>query len=119
MMTETAEAPEYRRLPDRDESGETLPVQIARDLAVRIAAGEFPGRIPSIVGIGDDYEVSRGTAHRTLIAITAMGYAKRSAGRGYFVSPKGKRAARLTAEAVARGTDLMEAARATVGHDEA
>ena len=89
-----------RRLPDRDENADPLPVQIAHDMAARILDGEFTGRVPSMATLAqpDEYDVSRGTAHRGLVALAAMGYVRLTPGRGYFVTPKARKDAREHAE---------------------
>jgi DNA-binding GntR family transcriptional regulator len=108
----TTDTPAYRRLPDRDEVAGSLPSQIANDLVRRIASDEsdgdhLPGRIPSIIDLSRDYQVSRGTAQRSLVILAGLGVAANTTGRGYFIEPRNglRRARRLVEQWDAEGAE--------------
>ena len=63
-------------------------IQIAEDLAARIAAGEYkPGdRLPSTADLADLYSVSVTTAYRAVSLLRFQGVVVGSQGRGVFVA---------------------------------
>ena len=74
-----------------DPDGEVAPyLQLAAILRARIESGDLaPGtRLPSIVGLSEEYHVARVTAHKALRMMVDEGLAVVSPGRGTFVRRK-------------------------------
>jgi len=61
--------------------------EIAADLAARIRSGEHPpgSRLPSYTELADLYSVSRSTAQRVMLILSAQGVVRGEPGRGVFV----------------------------------
>ena len=75
----------HARILQRD-SPVGLNEQLAEDMRRRISAGEFAGRLPSIIDLADDYEVSRDTAQSAMRMLAEDGTVIKSRGRGYWVA---------------------------------
>jgi GntR family transcriptional regulator len=62
-------------------------VEIADDLAARIAAGEYPpgSQLPSYSRLADLYSVSVATAQRAITVLRVRGAVRGEPGRGVFV----------------------------------
>jgi GntR family transcriptional regulator len=75
-----------QRVVNRD-----LPVplheQVAALLRARIDSGELTGRVPSIVTLSQEYEVSVKTAEHALHTLRDAGIIVVVKGRGYFIAP--------------------------------
>jgi DNA-binding GntR family transcriptional regulator len=65
-----------------------LPKQLAAILRGQIGAGELAGRVPSILTIAQQYEVSHNTAHRALLLLKDEGLIMSAPGRGFYVVRK-------------------------------
>jgi DNA-binding GntR family transcriptional regulator len=62
-----------------------LYMQLAAVLRERIASGDLGRRVPSVVTLAQQYEVSQGTAERALRILKDEGLIKSAMGRGTFV----------------------------------
>lgn len=62
-----------------------LYMQLATVLRERIASGDLARRVPSVVTLAQQYEVSQGTAERALRILKDEGLIKSAMGRGTFV----------------------------------
>ncbi len=62
-----------------------LYMQLAAVLRERIASGDLARRVPSVVTLAQQYEVSQGTAERALRILKDEGLIKSAMGRGTFV----------------------------------
>lgn len=62
-------------------------LQIAADLAARIAIGEYPpgGKLPSYAELAAIYSVSIATAQRALVVLKAQGVVEGHQGKGSYV----------------------------------
>jgi DNA-binding GntR family transcriptional regulator len=65
--------------------------QVAAILRGRIESGELPPktRLPSIVGLTQEYGIARTTAAKALALLVTEGYAERVTGWGHFVRERG------------------------------
>jgi GntR family transcriptional regulator len=59
--------------------------QLAGILRDKIQAGQLTGRIPSIISLAQEYEVSHNTAYRALGILRDEGLIVAGRGRGYYV----------------------------------
>ena len=60
--------------------------QLARDLRDRIRSGELSGKIPPIVDLAADYDVSEATVRTAISVLKDDGIVGTSRGRGTFVT---------------------------------
>lgn len=82
---------QHRTVPEIDRYSATWPyVQIAEQLAAEIRSGEREpdSRLPSIVGIVQEWGVNRQTAAKALRLLGEMGLARLSPGMGWEVAPR-------------------------------
>ena len=76
-------------MPDWD-AAEFIYVQLADDLAAKIAAGDFPvgSRLPNEAELAETYEVARMTVRRALDVLRERGLVRTLHGRGSVVVAK-------------------------------
>lgn len=70
---------------DRD-SPDALYLQLADDLRERIRSGNLAGRIPPIVDLAADYDVSEATVRTAISVLKEEGTLVTSRGRGTYVA---------------------------------
>ena len=59
--------------------------QLANELRKRIKDGTLAGRVPSILTLAQQYEVSHNTVARAMAALKAEGLIQSARGKGYYV----------------------------------
>ncbi len=67
------------------ESGEAVPVQLARILRQKITSGEITGRVPSIKTLSQEYGISHISVERGLAILKDEGLVYSAIGKGYYV----------------------------------
>lgn len=70
----------------RHDSPVPLYVQLANLLRGQVRGGELTGRIPSIKGLSQEYEVSTRTVERALEILKDEGVVVAVVGKGFYVS---------------------------------
>lgn len=70
----------------RHDSPVPLYVQLANLLREQVRGGELTGRIPSIKGLSQEYEVSTRTVERALEILKDEGVVVAVVGKGFYVS---------------------------------
>ena len=75
---------------DRD-SPVPLHAQLAETLRRQIASGELTSRVPSILSLAQEYDVSHRTADHALRTLTAEGLIVAVRGKGFYVVPPATR----------------------------
>lgn len=68
------------------DSPEPLHEQLAAALREQVASGELTGRVPSILTLAQQYEVSHRTAARALTTLRDEGLIVAARGKGYYVA---------------------------------
>lgn len=63
-------------------------LQVADDLAGRIARGELSGRMPAERDLASEYGVAYGTIRRAMEVLRERGLVESVHGRGTFVTPR-------------------------------
>jgi DNA-binding GntR family transcriptional regulator len=62
--------------------------QLANELHQQIESGTLTGRVPSILTLAQQYEVSHNTAARALAALRDEGLIESARGKGYYVTER-------------------------------
>jgi DNA-binding GntR family transcriptional regulator len=62
--------------------------QLANELRQQIESGTLTGRVPSILTLAQQYEVSHNTAARALAALRDEGLIESARGKGYYVTER-------------------------------
>jgi GntR family transcriptional regulator len=77
----------YRHAMEIDhDSGEAVPLQLARILRDQIAAGELSGRVPSIKTLSQQYGISHVSVERALAILRDEDLIYTAIGKGSYVS---------------------------------
>jgi GntR family transcriptional regulator len=62
--------------------------QVADAIAARIAAGQYPCKLPSELDLAEEFGVSHGTARRAMAILRERGLIVSIHGRGTFIAPE-------------------------------
>jgi GntR family transcriptional regulator len=72
------------------DSPEALYMQLAAELRQQIRSGRLTGKIPTIIDLAADYDVSEATVRSAIAVLKEEGVVATSRGRGTFaISPRG------------------------------
>jgi GntR family transcriptional regulator len=84
-------------MPDDLDRDSPVPLyeQLAALLRTEIDAGHIQTRLPAEITLTQRYGISRGTAHRAVMILVDLGYARISRGKGTFIVPKDQRPRQL------------------------